>query len=170
VTVTDLPRWTSRPPRDEQDRAEILGFFTEPDFYFRTGRPAFLAEWEVGELTGPDTRLLLADGQPTGLYATEVTGSAAGCHFSLDLRLRAAAPRDWWLSAYREIVRALRWQQEVIRLTLRFAEYDALGLRAARALSLTDSLTEEGTLQDVLVHDGQRHGTVYFSQTWEPAP
>jgi hypothetical protein len=166
VTVTDLPRWTSRVPRDDQDQADILEFFTEPDFYFRTSRPAYLAEWEVSELTGPDTRLLLADGHPAGLYATEMAGSAAGCHLALDLRLRATAPRDWWLSAYREIVRALRWQQEVIRLTLRFAEYDDRGLRAARRLGLAG----EGTLREVLVQDGQRYGTAYFSQTWTPAP
>jgi len=160
----ELPRWSSRVPRG-QDREQLLDLFTEPDFYFRTERPRFLPEREIDEILGDGARLLLADGQLAGLYAFDAEGSPHGCHFSLNLRLRASAPLPWWISAYHELDRAIRWQREVVRLSMHFAEFDARGLRAARAMGLT----EEGTLAGVAVHDGRRHGRVFFSRTWRPA-
>lgn len=164
MTTTDvLPRWSSGVPT-EADHDRVLELFGEPDFYFRTYRPDTLAEWEVLGLLDEDTRVLYADGEPVGLYTLEAAGLPHGCHFSLELRLRAAAPLSWWVAAYQEIVRAVRWRQELIRLALRFAEFDTRGLRAARAIGLAD----EGTLPEVLVHDGRRCGQVFFSQIWMP--
>jgi|HubBroStandDraft_4_1064222.scaffolds.fasta_scaffold189908_2 hypothetical protein len=167
---TSLPRWSTPMGAGQAgaapDRAEILELFTEPDFYFRTGRPTLLPEWELAELLGADARPLLADGVLFGLYAVESEGSTHGGHYTLHLRLRAAAPLSWWICAYHEVVSALRWQREVVRLTMRFAEFDVQGLCVARALGLT----EEGTLADVLVRDGRRWGRVFFSQTWAPGP
>lgn len=159
-----MTTWSSRIPGAD-DRGQILGLFTEPDFCFRTERPRFLSEREIGEILADGTRLLLADGQPAGLYALAAEGSSHGCHFTLHLRLRASAPLPLWTAAYHELVRAIRWQREVVRLTMRFAESDTAGLRAARAMGLT----EEGTLAGVAVHDGKRLGRVFFSQTWRPA-
>lgn len=157
------PRWSVRPCSDA-DRAAVLDFFSEPDFFFRTAQPDTLSEAEVLDLLGDDTRVLLADGEPVGLYALEGNGSEHGCHYSLALRLRAAAPSAWWAEALREVIRALRWRQELIRLSVHVGEFDARGLSAARAAGLT----EEGTLAKVTIHDGDRYGTVFFSQIWAP--
>jgi hypothetical protein len=157
------PCWSSR-AFTEQDRDEVLALFTESDFYFRTWEPDTRPEREILELVGDDTRVLLADGQVAGLYALESEGSAHGCHYVLHLRLRASAPLLWWTSAYHEVVRAARWRHEVVRLAIRFAEFDERGLRTAYALGLTN----EGTLSGVIVRDGRRQGKVFFSQIWKP--
>jgi hypothetical protein len=160
-----LPRWSCRPAA-EADRDEILALFTEPDFYYRTDQPATRPEWEIWDLLGDDTRLLLADGRLAGLFAVEAAGPPHVCHYLLHLRLRAAAPLAWWASAGAEVIRAARWRREVIRLAIRFPEFDSRGLAAAQAIGLT----VEGTLPGVTVHDGQRQGRVFFARTWEPAP
>lgn len=163
-TEVSTPNWSSRSWHD-QDRDEVLALFTESDFYFRTEAPDTRPEWEILALLDDDTRVLLADGRLAGLYALENDGSTHGCHYRLHLRLRAAAPLSWWQSAYREVVRAARWQQEMVRLAMRFLEFDDRGLRAARTLPLV----EEGTLTEVVVHDGRRRGEVFFAQIWVPA-
>ncbi|MEV4050091.1 hypothetical protein AB0J55_02790 [Amycolatopsis sp. NPDC049688] len=156
-----LPRWSARAYADA-DRAAVLALFADPGFFFRTGRPATRPEWEVLELLGDDTRVLRADGEPAGLYALEHEGSEHGCHYLLHLRLRSGAQAHWWRDAYREIVRALRWRHEVVRLSVRFPEFDPVGLAFARSAGLT----EEGTLAGVTTHEGRRRGTVFFSQVW----
>lgn len=163
TTETTTPAWTQR-TATEADAAEILDLFTESDFLYGTYRPSTLPEHQIGELIGDNTRLLLADGQVAGVYRLEVEGSDHGCHYVLHLRLRAAAPLSWWASAYDEILRAARWSKEIVRLAMRIPGFDTRGLQAARALGLT----EEGTLADVVVHNGQRYGTVYFAQIWTP--
>lgn len=160
-----LPRWSCRVPA-EADRSQVLALFTEPDFYYRTDQPATRPEWEIWDLLGDDTRLLLADGWLAGLFAVEAAGPPHVCHYLLHLRLRAAAPLAWWASAGAEVIRAARWRREVIRLAIRFPEFDTRGLAAAQAMGLAG----EGTLPEVTVHDGQRRGRVFFARTWEPAP
>jgi hypothetical protein len=164
VTVTAAPVWTSR-PWQEHDRDEVLGLFEEPDFYDRTEVPDSRPEWEILALLDDDTRVLLADGRLTGLYAVENESMAHGGHVRLQLRLRAAAPLSWWCSAYHELVAALRWHREVVRLAMRFLEFDDRGLQVAN----TVGLTTDGTLADIVAHDGQRHGEVFFAQIWTPA-
>jgi hypothetical protein len=163
-----VPHWSCRAWAGEEatdlDRAAVLELFTEPDFYFRTDQPDTRPEWEVLSLLDEDTRVLLADGRPAGLYALDPEGPAHGCHFQLHLRLRAAAPPAWWESVYREVLRAARWQHEIVRLTLRFREFDERGLRFARGLGLA----AEGTLAGITVHEGRRRGQVFFSQIWTP--
>lgn len=163
TTTTATPAWTQR-RATEADAADILDMFTESDFLYGTYRPSTLPEHQIAELVGDDTRLLLADGRVAGVYRLEVEGSDHGCHYVLHLRLRAAAPLSWWVSAYDEILRAGRWSKEIVRLAMRIPGFDTRGLQAARALGLT----EEGTLADVVVHNGQRYGTVYFAQIWTP--
>jgi hypothetical protein len=162
MTTTDAPRWSSRPYSDA-DRAAVLALYTEPDFYFRTGDPDTRPEWEILELLDDDTHILLADGEIVGLYAVESEANNA-CHYSVQLRLRASAPQQWWQSAYQELVRANRWQREVVRLAQRFDEFDDRGLAFARSAGLR----EEGTLGAVTVHEGRRYGYVSFAQVWEP--
>ena len=156
--------WSSRPCTDA-DREDVLDLFTEPDFFYRTAHPDTLPQWEVLELVDADTRLLFADGVLTGLYTTEPSGPEHSGHLHLHLRLRASAPDAWWPAAYGQIVRALRWSGDVVRLSLQIGEFDARGLRAARAIGLT----REGTLGNLCVRGGRRHGFVFFSQIWEPS-
>lgn len=164
MTPPATPVWVSR-PWQEHDRDEVLDLFAEPDFYYRTDVPDARPEWEILALLGDDTRVLLADGRLAGLYAVEEDGLPHGCHFRVHLRLRAAATLSWWCSAYQEVVAALRWHREVVRLATRFYEFDDRGLRVADALGLAT----DGTLADVVVHDGRRHGEVFFAQIWKPA-
>ena len=154
------PAWSARPCSDPDPG--VLAFFTEPDFFFRTTEPDTRSERDVRELLGADTRLLLAGNKPVGLYALEGMGSDHGCHYRLHLRLQAAAPTAWWHSAFTEIVRALAWQKELVRLTFLVGEFDGRGLDFARSLGLT----EEGTLASVVRHDGQRYGYVFFARIW----
>ena len=156
--------WTSRPYQDA-DRQAVLDLFTEPDFFYRTAHPDTRPQWEILDLVDADARLLFADGVLTGLYAAEPSGSEHSGHLCLHLRLRASAPDAWWPAAYRHIVRALRWSGDLVRLTVQFGTYDERGLRAARAIGLTP----EGTLANVCVRGGRRHGSVFFSQIWEPS-
>jgi hypothetical protein len=159
-----MPVWSSRPFTDA-DREAVLELFTEPDFFYRTAHPDTRPQWEILELVDADTRLLFADGALAGLYAVEPAGADHACHQQLHLRLRASAPYTWWPAAYGEIVRALRWSGEVIRLAVQIGEFDERGLRAARAIGLT----EEGTLANVCVRGGRRYGFVFYSQIWEPS-
>lgn len=167
MTVTtvgvDAPNWSARPIA-EADHEAVLAMFEEPDFYFRTGLPGTRSQREILELLDEDVRLLLADGRPIGLYGVEAAGPEAGCHYQIDLRLRAEAPADWWRAAYAEIVRALRWRGEVVRIVMRFGEYDERAIAAVRDIGLTD----EGTLKNLVVHEGRRAGHVFFSQIWAP--
>ncbi|RBM20480.1 hypothetical protein [Streptomyces sp. PT12] len=158
------PSWSSRPYTEEDDD-EVLALFTEPDFHYRTDQPDTRPAWEIRRLIGDDTRVLLADGRVTGLYALSAEGADHGCHYLLALRLKGSAPDAWWLDAYREILRAARWRHEIVRLSTRFGEYDARGLEIAARLGLV----REGTLTGVTARDGQRHGLVFFSQIWTPA-
>jgi hypothetical protein len=158
-------RWSARAMSDV-DRPAVLEFFTEPDFHYRSPQPDLLSEAEIVRLLDEDTRVLLADGEPVGLYALEPMGSEHGCHYQLHLRLRASAPTVWWTAAYEEIVRAARWRSQLVRLTALVGEYDERGLGAADAIGLT----REGTLAGVVVRGGRRYGYVYFSQIWTPQP
>jgi hypothetical protein len=142
----------------------VLGFFTEPDFHFRTAWPDTRPEWEVLELLTEDTRLITADGVPVGLYEVEEIGGVHACHLQLQLRLTARLPLADWPAAYQEVMRGLRWEREVVRLSVLVGAYDERGLAAARLTGLR----EDGTLPDLLVRDGGRHGTVFFSRIWEP--
>lgn len=155
--------WTARPV-GPADHPTVLEFFTEPDFHFHTAWPDTRPEWEVLELLDENTRLLLADGVPAGLYEAEPIAGTHACHWQLHLRLSARYPLAAWASAYREVIRALRWEREVVRLAVLVGAYDERGLAAARLAGLT----EEGTLPDVVVRDGGRHGTVFFARIWEP--
>lgn len=158
------PNWTARPYADD-DRADVLRWFTEPDFFYRTAQPDTRPEWEVMDLVGDDTRVLLADGHPVGLVALEGIGPVHGCHFQLHLRLRADVPDRWWSSAFEEVVRAARWRREVIRLSMLVGDFDSHGMEIAGTLDLS----YEGTLPGITVHDGQRYGYAYFSHVWPPA-
>ncbi len=167
--LSDVPvalpaTWSSRPYTDA-DREAVLELFTEPDFFFRTAHPDTRPQWEILELVDADTRLLFADGVLAGLWATEFSGPEHSGHLHLYLRLRASAPDAWWPAAYRQVVRALRWNFDLVRLTLQVGEFDPRGLRAARAIGLTP----EGTLANLCVRGGRRHGFVFFSQIWEPS-
>ncbi|WP_320065737.1 hypothetical protein [Micromonospora sp. RTGN7] len=168
LTATPLdgvrtPCWSAR-AYAEADRDQVLAMFTEPDFYFRTAQPDTRPEWEILDLLGTDTEVLLADGEPVGLFVIEAQGAEHGGHCHVHLRLRSDAPLSWWCQAYDEAVRALRWRREVVRISLLIGEYDQAGLRMARAVGLT----EEGTLAEVVVHEGRRYGYVFFSQIWVP--
>lgn len=156
------PAWSARPFGDA-DRAAVLDFFTEPGFYFRTAEPDTLSEASVVALVG-DAHVLLADGEPVGLYAVEwpPQGRDHYSHLHLSFRLRGSAPAGWWPSAYREIVRALRWRRDVVRLAVVYAEFDAGGVAAAGAIGLVD----EGTLADVVSHGGERAAQRWYSQVW----
>lgn len=156
-------RWSARPVT-AADHDAVLDLFTESDFYFRTHRPDTRPQWEILSLLDEDTRLLMADGRPVGLYALEVSGGEHACHYFLHLRLTARLRPDVWASAYRELVRALRWEREVVRLAVVVAEFDDRGLAAARQAGFT----EEGVLTGHFVHDGQRRGSVFLSRIWEP--
>ncbi|WP_405581260.1 GNAT family N-acetyltransferase [Streptomyces sp. NBC_01190] len=155
--------WSARPVT-EDDHAAVLDLFTEPDFYFRTQRPDTRPQWEILSLLDEDTRLLSADGRPVGLYALEAVGGEHACHYLLHLRLTARLRPDAWASAYRELIRALRWQREVVRLEVVIGEFDDRGLTAARQAGFT----EEGVLAQHVVHDGHRRGSVFLSRIWEP--
>ncbi|SFC88663.1 hypothetical protein [Streptomyces aidingensis] len=157
------PRWSGR-PRTPEDTDAVLAMFTEPDFYYRTDRPDTRSEAEILRLLDDDTRLLLADGRPAGLYAVQAAGAEHGCHYQVELRLTGEAPLAWWVSAYRELVRALRWEREVVRIALPLHEFDDRGRRFARAAGLT----EEGTLAQVTARGGGRHGRVFFARIFPP--
>jgi hypothetical protein len=159
--ATGAPAWSARACSDS-DYDDVLAFFSEPDFFFRTAEPDTRSEWEIRKLVGADTRLLLADDEPAGLYALEGFGGEHGCHYQVHLRLRAAAPNAWWHSAFEEIVRALTWKKELVRLAVQVGEFDGRGLAFARSLGLT----EEGTLASVVRHGGQRYGYVFFARIW----
>jgi hypothetical protein len=156
--------WSSRPCADA-DQEAVLELFTEPDFFYRTAHPDTRPQWEILELIDADTRLLFADGALTGLYTAEPVGSEHSGHLQLHLRLRASAPEALWAAAYGQVVRALRWSGDVVRLSMQIGEFDERGLRAARAIGLTP----EGTLGNLCVRGGRRHGFVFFSQIWEPS-
>ncbi|MCK1822335.1 hypothetical protein MTQ10_22670 [Streptomyces sp. XM83C] len=163
TATTATPRWSAR-PFTARDREPVLAFFTEPDFHFRTAQPDTRSEAEIDALLDDSTRVLLADGEPVGLYGVEDVGSEHGSHIQLDLRLRGSAPDTWWPAALEEVLRGLRWSREIVRVTVRVGAYDTRGLAAARAAGLT----EEGTLGDIELHDGVRSGTVFFSRIWAP--
>jgi hypothetical protein len=163
IPATTALRWSARPVT-AADHDTVLDFFTEPDFCFRTHRPDTRPQWEVLSLLDEDTRLLSADGRPVGLYTVESSGGEHACHYFLHLRLTARLRPDAWASAYRELVRALRWQREVVRLAVVVGEFDDRGLTAARQAGFT----EEGVLAQHLVHDGHRRGSVFLSRIWEP--
>lgn len=167
MTVTtagaDAPQWSAR-PICEADHDAVLAMFEEPDFYFRTNLPDTRSQREILELLDKDVRLLMADGRPVGLYGVESLGSEAGSNYQLEFRLRSSAPPSWWRAAYEEIVRALRWRRELVRILVRVGEYDERALAAARDIGLDD----EGTLEHLVVLDGRRHGHVFFSQIWAP--
>jgi hypothetical protein len=163
-TTTTAPRWSARPFTDA-DLDAVLALFTEPDFHYRTHRPDTRPEWEILALLDQDTRLLLADGELVGLYAVETVGADHASHVELQLRLSARMAPDLWTDAYRTIVAALRERREVIRLAWHLGEFDERGLAAARAAGLT----EEGTVAELVVHEGRPSGLVFFSQIWEPA-
>jgi hypothetical protein len=149
-------------PYSAADSAAVLDLFTEPDFFYRTGSPDTLSEYDVLALLGDDTRVLLVDGQVAGLYSLQSTGSANGCHYELHLRLAGSAPDSWWEAAYADIVASVRARRELIRLVLLVGDYDEHGLRIAKTLGLT----EEGTLKGVAMQAGRRGGYVYFSRIW----
>jgi len=157
---TRAPAWSARPYTDA-DRATVLDLFVEQDFHFRTELPDLLSESEVAGLVA-DAWLLVADGEPVGLYALTPSGRGHTGNFRLHLRLRASAPVSWWTSAYAEIVRSARWHTDVVRIGMRVGEFDDCGLAAARALGMT----EEGTLLGVVLSGGRRWGSVCFSQVW----
>jgi hypothetical protein len=159
------PAWTARRVADE-DRSAVLALFTEPDFYFRTTEPSTRPEWEILALVDEDTRILLRDGRPAGLFAFTEVGAEHGCHFELELRLSSALPLSDWSAAYEAAVAALRWRTEVIRVVTLFGEFDERGLAFARG----HGLREEGTLAAAVVHDGRRYGRVFFSRIWELTP
>lgn len=162
MTTTETPRWSSRPYSDA-DREAVLALYTEPDFFFRTGDPDTRPEWEILSLLDEDTHVLLAADEVVGLYAVESEANNA-CHYSMQFRLRSCAPAAWWHSAFQELIRANRWRREMVRLALRFDEFDDRGLSFARSAGLR----EEGTLGAVTVHEGRRYGYVSFAQIWEP--
>ncbi|WP_062216640.1 GNAT family N-acetyltransferase [Streptomyces sp. NBRC 109706] len=162
-TTTAPPGWSSR-PYAEQDREAVLALFEEPDFRYRTDQPDTRSAAEIVRLLGDDTQVLLADGRVVGLWALSAEGAEHGCHHLLTLRLSTEVPDAWWRSAHHEVVRAARWRQEIVRLSVRFGSDDARGLRIARALGLT----EEGVLAGVTARDGERHGLVCFSRVWSP--
>jgi hypothetical protein len=154
--------WTARPFSDS-DRAAVLDMFTEADFLFRTTLPDTLAEADVLALLD-GAHVLLADGEPIGLYALEHVGGEHACHYQLHLRLRSSAPDGWWAMAYHEVVRCARWRGEVVRLSLIIDEFDRRFLLIAASLGLTG----EGTLDRVRVHRGARFGKVHLAQIWAP--
>ncbi|PWI44816.1 hypothetical protein [Streptomyces sp. ICBB 8177] len=157
--------WAARPPREE-DHAALLALFTEPDFHFRTHEPDLLPEWQVRELVAEErTHVLLDGGEVVGLYAFEEMGGDHAGHDLLHLRLTARLPLTAWTCAFEAIVAGELWHRELVRLELRVGEFDARGLAAAR----TFALTEEGTLANLVVHDGERAGYVFFSRIWEPS-
>lgn len=155
--------WTSR-KIGESDYPTVLNWFREPDFYYRTVIPDTRPEWEIRELLDTDSRLLILNGEPAGLFAFESVGGEHGSHYQLQLRLRTGLPGTRWAEAYTAVVEAFRWRHEVVRLVLLVPEFDALGLAAARLLELT----EEGTLTRIIAHRGSRYGHVFFSQIWTP--
>jgi hypothetical protein len=157
------PVWSQRPYSDADSDA-VLALFTEPEFYFRTAQPDTRPEWEIRALLDDDTHVLEVNGRPIGLYAIETVGGEHGSHYQLHLRLSATAPLAWWISAYEEVVRAFRFRHEVVRLAWQIGTYDRRGREVAGALRLTD----EGTLTDVVIHNGQRHGYTFHSQIWAP--
>jgi hypothetical protein len=161
---TAAPAWTAR-PFCATDRAAVLDLFTEPDFFFRTTQPDTLSEAEVLALVD-GAHVLLADGEPVGLYALVLIGGAQGCHYQFHLRLRATAPDSWWVSAYQEIARWARWRTEVVRFSVLINEFDERYLRIARSLRLI----EEGDIGRVTVRHGQRYDLVCFAQIWVPQP
>ncbi|GAA3226357.1 hypothetical protein GCM10020256_36740 [Streptomyces thermocoprophilus] len=100
TATTATPRWSAR-PFTARDREPVLAFFTEPDFHFRTAQPDTRSEAEIDALLDDSTRVLLADGEPVGLYGVEDVGSEHGSHIQLDLRLRGSAPDTWWRRRWR---------------------------------------------------------------------
>jgi hypothetical protein len=154
--------WSAR-NRADQELPAVLDFFTEADFYFQTALPDQLSEAEIIRLLGDDTRLLLADGEPVGLWALR---SGVSGHFQLLFRLRAAAPDSWWAAAYKEITDALLWGTETVRVTVPAFEFDPRLPRILRGIGLTD----EGLLVGVVLHRGRRYGRHYFAQLWAREP
>lgn len=163
--TADPCAWTARPYTDA-DRKAVLDLFTEPDFYFRTTDPETRSEAQVLDLIDDGVRVLLHGGEVAGLYAAEHAGAEHGCHLELELRLSAALPAEAWPDAFAAVDAGLRWAAEVVRLEVIVPEFDERGLAFARGCGLR----EEGTLTDVLVHDGRRAGKVYFSRIQEPTP
>ena len=54
--ATGAPAWSARACSDS-DYDDVLAFFSEPDFFFRTAEPDTRSEWEIRKLVGADTRL-----------------------------------------------------------------------------------------------------------------
>jgi hypothetical protein len=135
----------------------VLDLFTEPTFFFRTAEPDTLAEHEIRELL--DGAREIRDGERVvGLWAVEQIGADHGCHYQLHLRLSSTVPDSRWIQAYHDVLRALRDDREVVRLQQTIGEFDERGLRICRDLGIP----EDGTLHNVVVHGGRRHGYVYF--------
>ncbi|TDV54814.1 hypothetical protein [Actinophytocola oryzae] len=142
----------------------VLELFTEPTFFFRTAEPDTLAEHEIRELL-TDAREIRDGDRVIGLWAVEQVGGDHGCHFQLHLRLSSGVSDERWVRAYHDVVRALRNEREVVRLQQLVGEFDERGLRLCKELGLS----EDGTLRNVVVHQGNRYGYVYFGHVAEPA-
>lgn len=151
--------WSSRTCTPADDDL-LMGFFAEPDFYFNTPHPQLLGEDEVHQRVA-DARLLFCDGEAVGLYAVRSFGGQH-CHYALQLRLAADRPDKQWLEAYRQIVRAMRWRTEVVRVTQWAGEPDTRGLRVLRSAGLV----EEGVLPGLVAYRGRRYGLYQFAAVW----
>ncbi len=160
MTDTDQPlspSWSWRTWSDD-DLGTVLGFFDEPDFYFRTTLPALLSEAEIARLS-EGCHLLLADGDPVGMWTVESVVDRSA-HYELAFRLRAGTPDAWWADAYRRIAAGLAWRSEVVRLTVPVFEFDERLLRILRGLGLD----EEGLLEAVVLNNGRLYGQYSFAQ------
>ncbi|MCP3760524.1 hypothetical protein [Streptomyces sp. TBY4] len=162
-TAVPPPTWTAR-PLTEADHDTVFAFFDEADFHFRTAQPDTRSEADILALLDEAPRLLLADGVPVGLWALEACASEHWAQLMLHFRLTSTAPLSWWQSAFDEVVRAVHWRRELVRLSVWIDEHDARGLAFARAAGLTD----EGVLSHVTLHEGRRYGTRFFSRIWAP--
>ncbi len=152
-------------PFTDEHCTEVLELFADPDFHYRgEAHPEFLAEAEVLALLDKDTFVLLRQDSMIGLYAAEPVGGEHAGHWELHLRLRSDADQLLWLTAYKQAIEALRYRTGIVRITVRVGEYDTTGRRAA----LEAGMQPEGTLTEVVRHDGEHVGICHFSLIWPP--
>ena len=142
-----------------EDLPAVLGWFTDPEFYFGTTTPNLSSEPEIASLLDePNTYMIDYDAQPIGLLRYEYMESYLGT-VAVTVRLHKGVPFDLWCKLLL-LMPALVWSQlDFWRLQIVCMEFDELLQRACVAAGHSD----EGTLQHIYSVRGRRWGARHFA-------
>jgi hypothetical protein len=150
--------WQLR-PECGADLPVVLGWFTDPEFYFGTATPHLLSEPEIAlMLQEPNTYLLYRDAQPVGLLRYEYMESYIGT-VSVTLRLQSGVSFDLWARVLSLLPELVWGQLDFWRIQIVSMEFDVLLQRACAAAGYRD----EGLLRNVYFARGRRWGARHFA-------